>query len=133
MVVVGNNDKWELRVDDVDLGTAERMPYLQAIDAFAANWPEHMAELDVLRAEYVELMGEPAAAEKRQRTPGVKRQRGSGARFRELILVGKSNEECLRIVRAEFPDSKATLSDAAWNRYQLRKNPSGYAPDGSKV
>jgi hypothetical protein len=45
---------------------------------------------------------------------------GSGRRFRELIQLGYSNAECVAIVRAEFPTSRATLSDAAWNRNALR-------------
>lgn len=134
--VVGTEETgWELiHEGEEPIGVAEKMSYLSAVDAFAANWPEYMDELDVLRAEYVEFVGEPAV-QKRQRVSGQPREkkRGSGARFRELILAGKSNEECLRTVRAEFPESKATLSDVAWNRGELRKNPGGYLGNGQRV
>lgn len=108
----------------------------EAVDAFAANHFEHTAELD----ELLDLIGRTPEKDRPKRSrvaSGVggkkEKKRGSGARFRELMVQGKSNEECLKIVREEFPDSKATLSDAAWNRAELKKNPGGYQADGRKV
>lgn len=129
--VVGDKQTgWELIGDDVEpIGIAENMSYLSAIDAFCANWPEYMDQLDQLRTDYIDLVGEAVAEKKKRLISGMRqpreRKRGVGNRFVELILAGKSNVECLRIVMAEFPESKATLSDAAWQRSQLRKSNPG--------
>lgn len=125
---------WELVLDGnyEPLGVVENATFDEAIDAFAANWPEYSAELDEFKCE--DFVGAEAGKPRRQHAGERKsRKRGSGARFRELILQGKSNEECVRTVRQEFPESTATLSDAAWQRAQLRKNPSAYAADGTKI
>jgi hypothetical protein len=109
------------------------MDFERALDVFSANVPELMAELDEFKCD--EFFGnEEKKREKRERKTSVgQKKKGSGARFRELMMQGKTNEECLRIIREEFADSNATLSDAAWNRAQLRKNPAGFRPDGSKI
>jgi len=124
---------WELVVDGEPEPkcVAENVSFEEAVDIFAANYPELMAELDV-EFKCEEFCGNGVKSkEKRQRSVGQKK-RGSGARFKQLMIEGKTNEECLRIVREEFPESVATLSDAAWNRAQLRKNPEGFEKDGSK-
>ena len=54
------------------------------------------------------------------RAPGSSRP-GSGARIRELLVAGKAAAEILPIIHTEFPGSKATASDVAWNRGRLRK------------
>lgn len=134
MRIVGSRiTGWELILDDTDPEPAcvvEHAEFDEAIDAFAANRPELAMELDEFKCG--EFCGTNGARPERARREG-KRKRGSGARFRELMMLGRTNEECLRIVRAEFPESVATLSDAAWNRAQLRKKPTGFRPDGSKV
>jgi len=110
---------WELILDEEvePICVVEHASFEEAIDVFAANMPEYSLELDELKCD--DFCG--TTAEKKQRHNGQQRKRGSGARFRELILQGKTNAECLAIVRGEFPESKATLSDAAWNRAALRK------------
>lgn len=138
--IVGNEETgWELIYgeDQEPIGVAEKMSYLSAIDAFAANWPEYMVELDELRATYVDFVGEPVVEKKRRvSSPSGQpreKKRGSEARIRELILAGESSVECLRIVREEFPESNATLSNVAWNRSELRKNLGGYLSNGQKA
>lgn len=130
---LGIDNSWALQNGET-ICVVDNTSYLEAIDCFAANHPEYWDQLEALRQDYIELIGEPIK-QRAARAVGPKREkkRGSGARFRELIIAGKSNEDCLRIIREEFPDSKATLSDAAWNRAQIRKNPSGYSPDGQKI
>lgn len=117
---------WELVVEDTGyepIGVVENAPFDDALDAFAANWPEYAAGLDELKSDDDFVGVQVHSREKKVRGVAGERKRGSGARFRELILQGKGNEECVRIVRSEFPESKATLSDAAWQRAQLKKNP----------
>ncbi len=124
---------WELVADGEwePMCVVENVDFDEAIDVFAANFPELMAQLDEFKCD--EFLGNGMKPkEKRQRSTWQKK-RGSGARFRELMMQGKTNDECLKIVREEFPDSKATLSDAAWNRALLRKNPLAFRPDGTKV
>lgn len=134
-IVGSKTTGWELVLGDGSpepIGVVENATYEEALDVFAANWPEYMDQLDELKCD--DFVGQAPVDETKRKTRvfGRERKRGSGARFRELISAGKTNEECLRIVREEFPDSKATLSDAAWNRAQLRKNPSAFYADGSK-
>ena len=130
-IIKMNVAEWVLRNSrGENLCIAENCSFEDAIDSFVANFPEFAGELDELKCD--EFCGTNGAKPKREKVGG-KKKRGSGARFRELIMGGKSNEECLKIVRAEFPESTATLSDAAWNRALLRKNPAGFAADGSKV
>ncbi len=121
---------WDLIVDGEEVCEADNVSFNQALNIFAADHPELAKELDDLNAD--DLCG-AMPSEKRRAVRGREKKRGSGARFRELIMAGKTNAESLTIVRSEFPDSKATLSDAAWNRALLRKNPAGFAGDGSKV
>lgn len=45
---------------------------------------------------------------------------GSGRRMRELLQAGRSTDEVLATIRAEFPQSKATSADVSWNRRRLR-------------
>jgi len=124
---------WRLVLDGQDetVGMVENATFGEALDSFAANWPEYAEAIDELKCE--DFVGMEIQKKSPRRNGTGERKRGSGARFRELILQGKTNEECVRIVREEFVDSKATLSDAAWQRAQLRKNPGGFRPDGSKV
>ena len=135
----GGDRNWQLRMDDGTFGHCHNMSHDEALDCFAANWPELAGQLDELRVD--ELAGEQpqtagqsgqvARREHRQACVGI-RKPGSGARFRELMAAGASNAEALAIVRAEFPDSKATLSDAAWNRAKLQKETAarGERPSG---
>lgn len=106
------------------LGSARGMSFPEAVDAFAANWPGLAAGLDALRAADEELCGAATAvlpAGRRVGRPASQRRPGSGLRFRELIAGGATNAEALAAVRAEFPESRATLSDAAWNRARWQK------------
>lgn len=63
----------------------------------------------------------PASA-KTLRDPSLPpRKPGSGARIRELLQKGWDAEKILVVIHREFPGSKATKSDVAWNRGKLRK------------
>lgn len=123
--IAGNKSiGWELVLDGEmePVGVVENASYEEALDIFAANWPQYASQIDELKCE--DLIGAVVEKKIRQaRSGGGERKRGSGARFRELILQGKANDECVKIVREEFPESRATISDAAWQRAQLRKNP----------
>jgi len=46
---------------------------------------------------------------------------GSGARIRELLVAGHDAESILATIRREFPQSKATKADVAWNRGRLKR------------
>lgn len=72
-----------------------------------------------------ELVREQEVVRAFTHVPQQQVRKTSGQRFRELILMGKSNAECVQIVRAEFPNSVATNSDASWNRSQLKKFAAG--------
>lgn len=48
-------------------------------------------------------------------------RRGVGAVIREAIRAGKTNEEALDAVKAEFPDAKTTLASVSWYRNEQRK------------
>lgn len=124
----GGDRNWQLRMDDGTFGHCHDMSHSEALDAFAANWPELARQLDALRCD--DLVGDSPqtagqssqVARRRVSEPRVRvRRLGSGARFRELMAAGASNAEALAVVRSEFPESKATLSDAAWNRARLQK------------
>ncbi len=135
MRIIKENSWWVLVADGIgeELCRAENCSFDDAVDAFVANMPELMVELDELKCE--DFCGNGTNRTKYQRerlgtSPGKKR--GSGMRFRELMMQGKTNAECLAVIRGEFPDSKATLSDAAFNRARLRKSPDGFREDGSK-
>lgn len=58
----------------------------------------------------------PAAAEKTKEP-----KRGVGTVAREAIAAGKSNEEALAAVKAEFPESKTGLQTISWYRNDMRK------------
>lgn len=45
--------------------------------------------------------------------------RGSGYRMREMIVKKMSNADILKVIRREFPDSKAKDSDVYWNKRKL--------------
>lgn len=47
-------------------------------------------------------------------------KRGVGAVAMEAIAAGKSNEEALAAVVAEFPDAKTSLASINWYRNKLR-------------
>lgn len=59
----------------------------------------------------------PAAATEETKAP----RRGVGTVAREAIAAGKSNEEALAAVKAEFPDSKTGLQTISWYRNSMRK------------
>jgi hypothetical protein len=44
----------------------------------------------------------------------------SGARIRELILKGMSNDVILPIIKKEFKGGKTTTGDVSWNRSMLK-------------
>ena len=114
----------EMRLDGETIGRCANTSFIEAVDAFAANWPEHASRLDELKADDVAwLAGSERHAARRTTSSDrtVDRRPGSGKRFRELMAGGATNAEALAVVRAEFPQSKATLSDAAWNRARLQK------------
>lgn len=50
------------------------------------------------------------------------RKPGSGARIREMLLEGKTPDEILKVIHAEFPGSRATRSDVSWNKGRLRRD-----------
>lgn len=56
-----------------------------------------------------------AKAEEKVKAPS------SGARIRELLAEGKDAEAILAIVHKEFPDSKATKGDVAWNKWKMKQ------------
>lgn len=53
-------------------------------------------------------------------------KRGVGSVAIEAIRAGKTNEEALEAVKAEFPDAKTSLASINWYRNKLRS-------DGEKV
>lgn len=86
---------------------ATNCTYVEALNAFAADRPEHAAELDEL-LDWHELCGTPQKAHRtRPESSKTRPKAGSGARFRQLIQSGSTNAEALALVRAEFPESKA--------------------------
>lgn len=48
------------------------------------------------------------------------KKRGVGDAAIEALKAGKSNEEALAAVKAEFPDSKTSLASINWYRNALR-------------
>lgn len=130
--LMNSGNSWIMSVDDVEVCRCRGMSMRQATDAFAANWPAHAEKLDAYYAAFEDLAGPPEATPAREaRSRAVSKPRGrlgSGARFRELYGLGKTNAEALVIVRGEFSDGKATLSDAAWNRARFRKEREQEAP-----
>ena len=53
-------------------------------------------------------------------------KRNIGAVAMEAIRAGKTNEEALEAVKAEFPDAKTSLASINWYRNKMRS-------DGEKV
>lgn len=53
-------------------------------------------------------------------------KRGVGTVAKEAIRDGKTNEEALEAVQAEFPDAKTSLASINWYRNKMRS-------DGEKV
>lgn len=47
-------------------------------------------------------------------------KRGVGTAAMEAIADGKSNEEALAVVQAEFPEAKTSLSSINWYRNKMR-------------
>lgn len=124
--------------DGVEASRA-RLPLDAAIECFGANWPRLAQRLDEHRSDW--LTGARASLQEARSSRPTASPRatrpGSGLRFRELIRSGATNAEALAAVRAEFPESRATLSDAAWNRQRVRREdgaataaPSGRADFG---
>lgn len=54
------------------------------------------------------------------------KKRGVGDAAIDAIRAGKTNEEALEAVKAEFPDAKTSLASINWYRNKLRS-------DGEKV
>lgn len=58
-------------------------------------------------------------------------RRGVGTVAKEAIAAGKTNEQALAAVQAEFPESKTSLQTISWYRNDMRKKdasvPSGRA------
>ena len=70
--------------------------------------------------EPAQLKGEkPKLSPKQMPLPGVIRP-GSGARIREMLKDGLTPDAILTVIHKEFPDSKATKADVAWNKRKLR-------------
>lgn len=53
-------------------------------------------------------------------TPVKERKRTIGDAAVEAIKAGKTNQEALEAVKAEFPEAKTTLSSINWYRNKLR-------------
>ena len=49
-------------------------------------------------------------------------KRGVGTVAIEAIRAGKTNEEALEAVKAEFPDNKTSLASINWYRNKLRSD-----------
>jgi hypothetical protein len=47
---------------------------------------------------------------------------GVGAYIRRLLVLGASSEAILERVHAQFPGSKATKADVAYNKHKLKKD-----------
>ena len=47
-------------------------------------------------------------------------KRGVGTVVIEALKAGKTNEEALAVVQAEFPDAKTSLASVGWYRNKLR-------------
>ena len=56
----------------------------------------------------------------KEQTEGKQPKRGVGAVATEAILAGKTNEEALEVVKAEFPDAKTSVASINWYRNKLR-------------
>ncbi len=56
---------------------------------------------------------------------------GSGAYIRSLLVAGRGTDEILAAVHANYPLSKATKGDVAWNRGRLRKEGVALSANGS--
>jgi hypothetical protein len=59
-------------------------------------------------------------------------KRGVGTVAREAIAAGKTNQEALEAVQAEFPQSKTSLQTISWYRNSMRKTDKSI-PSGRSV
>jgi len=50
------------------------------------------------------------------------KKRGVGNAAIDAIRAGKTNEDALKAVQAEFPDAKTTLASINWYRNKLRSD-----------
>lgn len=73
-------------------------------------------------------MSDEAASAAETKAP----KRGVGTVAREAIRAGKTNEEALAAVQAEFPDANSSLATISWYRNDLRKKEQGI-PSGREV
>lgn len=133
--IVRSNGRWELFAGDTRIGTCVGTAH-DAARAFCSNWPDLADAIE--SALCLDMCGDAPQAQRAARQVGSgprlagARRVGVGARMRELLQSGVGDADVLARARAEFPDSKATLSDVAWNKAELRKKPSAYNADGSK-
>ena len=72
-----------------------------------------------------------AAAPATTKEPKAPR-RGVGTVAQEAIRAGKSNEEALAAVLAEFPEAKTSLQTISWYRNDMRKSDSSI-PSGRQI
>lgn len=61
----------------------------------------------------------------RKKPPARAEGEGSGVYIRRLLIQGYDADQILPEVHAQFPGSKATKADVAWNRNRLRKEQEG--------
>lgn len=127
-------DGWELVTSSGVISTAHDMTMREAAECFGANWPRAAERLKDEADLCEEAPRSRDVAPRRASAPrGAVRAVGSGQRFRALILGGATNQEALDKVKDEFPDGRSTLSDAAWNRYELKRHADWYDEDGAKI
>lgn len=91
-------------------------------EAVAKAVAEKRAKVDAAtaKAAKAEAKKAPKAAkkgEKKERAPRA----GSGSRIKELLRKGMDAEKILAVVHREFPDSKATKGDVAWNKWDMKR------------
>lgn len=60
--------------------------------------------------------------EKTEATEAKEPKRGVGTVAKEAIRAGKTNEQALEAVQAEFPDAKTSLASINWYRNKLRSD-----------
>jgi len=54
--------------------------------------------------------------------PPLAQGEGTGAYIRRLLSAGTDGDTVLAAVRANFPNSRATMADISWNRGRLKKD-----------
>lgn len=67
-----------------------------------------------------EVVDGEAAAETTETKEPAAPKRGVGTVACEAIMAGKTNEQALEAVKAEFPDAKTTMASINWYRNDLR-------------